>query len=362
MKYRISEYQYPADETNARNGISSMKLLVVIVSYRVTDLTIDCLRSLSTEIHRVPGAKVAVCENGTGGDAEQRLRQAIESNGWGSWCELSSVYPNRGFTGGNNVVIRKALASNDPPQYVLLLNADTIVLPHALDALVDFMDQNPKVGIAGSRLEGRDGGVQVSAFRFQGIATELDKGLRLGLVSKLLSRWQESPPIPAVSQQVDWVAGASLIVRREVFEAIGLLDEDYYTYYDDIDFCFSAKKAGWPTWYVPQSRVIHLVGASTGITSGQVKRRPPYWFQARRRFFLKHYGPFYAALVDIAFITGFALWRLRRRIQRKLDHDPQHMLVDSIRNSVFFTGFELTAVENPAMRETVADKPSLPAA
>ncbi|MCP6077385.1 hypothetical protein NL363_29260, partial [Klebsiella pneumoniae] len=86
-----------------------MKLLVVIVSYRVTDLTIDCLRSLAGEVGRAEGTRVAVCENGTGGDAEDRLRAAIEGNGWGAWVDLTAIYPNRGFTGGNNAVIRPAM-------------------------------------------------------------------------------------------------------------------------------------------------------------------------------------------------------------------------------------------------------------
>src|SRR6516165_10079082 len=126
-------------------GEALMKLLIVIVSYRITDLTIDCLRSLSAEIGRVQGTRVAVCENGTGGDAADRLRCAIEENGWGSWVDLAVIYPNRGFTGGNNAVIRPALESDDPPEYILLLNADTIVLEHAFDSLVAFMDAHPKV-------------------------------------------------------------------------------------------------------------------------------------------------------------------------------------------------------------------------
>src|SRR5262245_36107429 len=137
-----------------------MKLLVVILNYRVTDLTIDCLRSIAPEVHRVPGMKVAVCENGTGGDAEERLREAIRTNGWSPWVELTAIHPNRGFTGGNNVIIRKALASSDPPDYFLLLNADTLVHPGAFDALVRFMDSHPRAGVAGSRLEWPDGGVQ----------------------------------------------------------------------------------------------------------------------------------------------------------------------------------------------------------
>ncbi len=329
-----------------------MKLLVVILNYRVTDLTIACLGSLVDEVARVPGTRVAVCENGTGADAERQLRQAISANGWGSWVELTAISPNRGFTGGNNVIIRKALASADAPEYFLLLNADTLVHPGALEALVRFMDEHPQAGVAGSRLEWPDGTVQGSPFRFHGIATEFDRGLRLGIVSALLSRWAEVMPAPTHACTVDWVSGASMIIRRKVIDAIGALDEGLYTYFDDIDYCLNARRAGWQTWFVPQSRVIHLEGASTGISAKQLKRRPDYWFQARRRFFLKNYGGLYTALADAAFLAGFGLWRLRRKLQSKPDTDPPHMLVDSFRNSVFMTGFELREVENPALRGT----------
>src|SRR5690242_16368690 len=115
-----------------------MKLLVVIANYRVAPLTIDCLRSLAKEVVTVPGTHVGVCENGTGDDSAQRIQSAITENGWGSWCTLTAVPVNLGFTGGHNLIIRAALQSEDPPQYALLLNADTVVRPNALKALVDF--------------------------------------------------------------------------------------------------------------------------------------------------------------------------------------------------------------------------------
>lgn len=339
---------------HAGGALVAMKLLVIILNYRVTDLTIECLQSLAGRIDRVAGARVAICENGTGGDALERLRRAIDGNGWGSWADLTAVHPNRGFTGGNNTVIRPALASPDPPDYLLLLNADTVVQDGALEALVEFMDRHPRAGIAGSALLSPEGEVQASPFRFQGIATELDRGLRLGVVSRLLSAWGVVPPTPPRACSVEWVSGASMILRREMLEQIGLLDEGLYTYFDDIDLCLRAKRAGWETWYVPESRIVHLEGASTGIAARTVKRRPDYWFQARRRFFLKNYGALYTALADAAFIVGFAVWRLRRLVQGKPDTDPPRMLADSIRHSVFLTGFKVTAVENPAMRETAA--------
>ncbi len=136
-----------------------------------------------------PGTKVAVCENGSGGDAAEQLRRAIEENGWESWVDLIVVYPNRGFAGGTNAAIQPAMDSANPPEYVLLLNSDTIVMDHALDTLVEFMDSHPKAGIAASTLLAPDGKMETSPFRFPGIATELDRGLRLGIVSKLLSPW-----------------------------------------------------------------------------------------------------------------------------------------------------------------------------
>ncbi len=331
-----------------------MKLLVVILNYRVTDLTIDCLRSLAGRVDRMPGTRVAVLENGTGGDAFERIRSAIETNGWGGWAELTEVHPNRGFTGGNNVVIRAAFAAPNPPEYVLLLNADTIVGDGTLEKLVEFMDGCPRAGIAGGTVGGPDGEIHGSPYRYPGIATEFDRGLGLGIVSKLLSPWAIVPPKPLARAAVDWVSGTCMILRGTMLEEIGLLDEGLYTYFDDIDICLRAKRAGWETWFVPASRVVHLEGRSTGITNRSVKRRPEYWFQARRRFYLKSYGSFYTALLDAAFLVGFALWRVRRRIQGKADRDPPQMLGDSWRNSVFMTGFALREVDNPAMRESVS--------
>jgi GT2 family glycosyltransferase len=131
-----------------------------------------------------------------------------------------------------------------------------------------------------------------------------------------------------------------MIIRREVFEAAGLMDEEYFMYYEEMDFCLQAKKAGWSCWYVPQSRVVHLVGQSSGVTDTKrpPKRLPQYLFDSRRRYFIKNYGWLYAALADHAWASSFVLWRLRRVIQRKPDNDPPKFFGDFLRNSVLFRG------------------------
>jgi N-acetylglucosaminyl-diphospho-decaprenol L-rhamnosyltransferase len=325
-----------------------MKLLVVIANYKVAHLTIDCLRSLAEEVPQVPGTHVAVCENGTGDDSAQRIQRAIDEQQWTAWCTLTAVHPNLGFTGGNNIILRPALQSFDPPQYVLLLNADTVVHPNSIRRLTDFMDSNPQIGIAGSRLEYPDGEPQRSAFRFPSAASEFESSIRSRIVNRFLKRWVVAPPVPANACETDWVGGACMIIRREVFDAIGLLDEGYYTHYEDVDFCFNARKAGWPVWYVPDSRITHFVGQSTGLTVKKPKRLPPYYFGARRRYFLKNYGLVHAALADFGLILGHTIGSLRVLFGKQID-TPPFFLYDTIRQSVFFTGFRLKDVQNPAL-------------
>jgi GT2 family glycosyltransferase len=325
------------------------RLLVVVLCYKVPELTIDCLRSLEPAVARVPGCRVTVCENGTGGDSADRIARAIRGHGWGGWVDLMVAHPNRGFTGGNNLVIREALASGNPPDYVHLLNADTIVEGDALAALVGFMDAHPRAGIAGSLLLSPEGEEQASVFRFMGAGTELNRGLQLGLLTRLVPGWDVVRPTPEGPSRGDWVSGASMILRRRVLEEVGLLDEGLYTYYDDIDLCLRAHRAGWETWCVPGSRVVHLEGRSTEVGARVAKRRPAYWFEARRRYFLKSHGAAYTALADAAFLGGCALRRLRRRLQGRPDADPPHFLADSWRHSVWRTGFRVRDVENPAL-------------
>jgi len=315
-------------------------LLVVILNYRTPAMTIDCLHSVVNDVQSLPGTRVVVTDNASGDGSVEQISAAIETEGWSDWASVMPLDHNGGYAFGNNAAIRPALESTNPPPYILLLNPDTIARPNAIKTLVNFMNDHPDVGIAGSRLEEPDGTPQCSAFRFHTALSELDSSLRLGLVSKALTKWVVWPPVSEQACPTDWVAGASMIIRQEVFEQVGLLDEDYFMYYEEMDFCLQAKKAGWSCWYVPESRVVHLVGQSSGVTDTKrpPKRRPQYWFDSRRRYFIKNYGWLYASCADILWASGFTLWRLRRVIQRKPDTDPPQLLGDFLRNSVFLKG------------------------
>ncbi|GAB4383319.1 MAG: glycosyltransferase family 2 protein [Elainellaceae cyanobacterium] len=322
--------------------MNQLRLAVVVLNYRTPKLTVDCLSSLVSEVASLPGTHVIVVDNASGDGSAEIIPAAIAAENW-NWVTFMPLNHNGGYAAGNNAAIRAVLALEQPPDYVLLLNPDTVVHARALSALVAFMDQHPDVGIAGSRLEDPDGTPQRSAFRFPSILSELDAGLRLGIVTQLLSRWIVAPPVPDAPCQTDWVAGASMIVRREVFDAIGLMDEKYFLYYEEVDFCLAAQRGGFSCWYVPESRVIHFVGQSSGVTDTKQKpkRRPAYWFDSRRRFFVKNYGWWYAIFTELVWASSFALWRVRRVIQRKPDQDPPKFLRDFVLNSVLVKGVEI---------------------
>lgn len=318
------------------------QLAIIILNYRTPKLTVDCLHSLVEEVTSLPDIRVIVVDNASNDGSVEIIQTAVTTENW-NWVTVLPLDHNGGYAAGNNAAIRSLLASDQPPNYVLLLNPDTVVHPGAVSALVNFMDKHPQVGIAGSRLEDPDGTPQRSAFRFPSVLSELNDGLRLGVVTQLLSKWIVAPPVSEVACQTDWVAGASMIVRHQVFDTIGLMDEKYFLYYEEVDFCLAAHRAGWICWYVPESRVIHFVGQSSGITDTKQKpkRRPAYWFDSRRRFFVKNYGWAYAVLTELVWASSFAAWRLRRVIQRKPDDDPPNFLQDFLLNSVLMKGVEI---------------------
>ncbi len=276
---------------------------IVIVNYRTADLAVDSLRSLSTQVGDLGGGGVVIADNASGDGSVDRLAGAIATENWSTWAKVMPLARNGGFAYGNNAGIRAALASAQPPAYVLLLNPDTIARPGAVKSLVDFMDSHPEVGIAGSLLENPAGGVDCSAHRIPSPLGELDGAARLGLLSRLLHRYAVSPPLRDEAHECDWVSGASMIVRRQVLEQIGPMDEGYFLYFEEVDFCCRARAAGWSVWYVPESRVLHLEGASTGIRAA-AKRRAAYWYDSRRRFFVTHHGLGGLLLADFLWAVG----------------------------------------------------------
>ena len=320
---------------------------ISIVNYKTADLTIKCLQSLVSERELI-NFEVIIVDNDSRDGSFEKISTAVASKGWSDWVQVIDSGHNGGFSFGNNIAIRQFFERKELPEFIYLLNPDTYIFPNAVNKLATFMQQNPKAGILGGRIEEPDGTPQSSSFKFHTWITELDRGFSFAPITKILTSWVDLHQIAEHAEKTDWVSGASMMIRREVFEQIGLLDEAYFMYFEETDFCLHATRANWECWYVPESRVVHYFGQSTGITNnGAVtKKMPNYWFDSRRRYFLKNYGVIHAVLADIFWLIGFSTWKIRNCFQKKPHIHPPHLLKDSFINSIFNRGIKVLPVKN----------------
>jgi GT2 family glycosyltransferase len=318
---------------------TSRTVLAVIVSYKtaglVKNLLVSLARERAAEAQRGLELRAVVVDNASG-DAEP-IQQAVASSGHDGWIKVVRAPENGGFSYGNNLGFRYGFEQPEVPEFFFMLNPDTEVRPGSVRALVEFFDQHPDAGIAGSSLEGEDGSPWPYAFRYPSLLSELDYGLRLGFVTKLLSKHVVARLMGSVAEQVDWLPGAAMMVRRQVIERLGGLDQTYFLYYEETDFCLKVKKAGYTVWYVPESRVMHIAGQSTGVTGYQrvAKPLPDYWFESRRRYFAKNHGMAYAAATDAVLLVSHTLGQVKERFLKRSDASGiPHFAQDIFRHSV----------------------------
>ncbi|MGH7213838.1 MAG: glycosyltransferase family 2 protein, partial [Tepidisphaeraceae bacterium] len=280
-----------------------------------------------------PATRVFVTDNASGDGSETTIPAAIQSNNWSAWATFMPLARNGGFAYGNNQAIRAVLADPAPPKYVWLLNPDTVVVRGALKQLVDYLDRHEHIGIVGSGVINPDRTIRRSAFRFHTIASEFESAANVGPVSSALSKYIVAPPVRDEEHETDWVSGASMFVRREVFERIGLLDDGYFMYFEEADFCLRARRAGFRVWYVPGPKIVHLVGQSSGVTGTKkvAKRRPKYWFDSRHRYFLRNHGLVVTLLADVAWGAGLVVRKVWDTLRRRPQYDSPGLLWDFVR-------------------------------
>lgn len=306
-----------------------LSVTIVIVNYRTAHLTIDCLGSIFAD-PLGSTLRVIVTDNASPDDSVDAIARAIDANGWGDWVTLMPLERNGGFAYGNNRAIEHVLTTEVNTKYIMLLNPDTLVEPGAIGALVRFAEAHPEAGIVGSRLLGPDGQVQSAAKRFPSGLNSFESAARTGPISRLLKRYQISIPPRDEPHACDWVSGAAMLIRREVIDRIGLMDECYFLYFEEVDYCRRSRAADFEIWHEPASAVTHLEGAATQIT--QPKRRPRWWFDSRRRFLVKSYGVFGLIWVDLCWMAGRSVFGLRQLLcfRRREQRDPPRFTSDLI--------------------------------
>ena len=312
-------------------------LLTVILNWRTADMTLKSAEAALREMQGIPGT-LTIVDNDSGDGSFEKLRAEVSSRGWDKGVIPVRVIQsgrNGGFGAGNNVGIRAGFplgfAGGARPDYIYILNSDAFPDSGAIWALYDHLNANSKTGFAGSFIHGPDGAPHRTAFRFPSILGEFEASVRFGPVSRLLRRYIVAQPIPEATTRVDWLAGASLMMRQDVLERVGDFDEAFFLYFEETELCHRAARAGFPTDYVRSSSVTHIGSVSTGMKTWA--RMPSYWFDSRLYYFTKTHGRFYAALATLSLVFGSMLWRLRLLLQHKERGDAPRFLRDLLAHS-----------------------------
>lgn len=327
-------------------------LLTIILNWRTADMTLQSAQAALDALQGIPGA-VTIVDNDSGDGSFEKLVAAVAEKGWDRGETPVRVIQsghNGGFGAGNNVGIRAGLPDGARPDYVYILNSDAFPDAGAIRALYDHLNAHPITGFAGSFIHGDDGAPHRTAFRFPSILGEFEASIRFGPVSRLLAKHIVAQPIPDATTRVDWLAGASLMMRQDVLDAIGLFDETFFLYFEETELCHRATAAGYPIDYIRESSVTHIGSVSTGMKTWA--RMPTYWFDSRLYYFTKTHGRTYAALATASLIAGSALWRLRLLVQRKDRGDPPNFLRDLTAHATrSFLGGGLRQNPVPAVRQ-----------
>ena len=289
---------------------------VVIVSYNTADLLLACLASLQE--CRLP-LRIIVVDNGSRDESVFRVRAAFPH------IEVIATGENLGFARANNLGFASLGWPQQGADYGLVLNPDTVVQPGAIEALVDFLQAHPRVGMVGPRLLNPDRTRQTAAFRFPTLAMIALDLFPPGevLPGRLYNSWwhgrypQEhgDQPFP-----IDHPLGACMLVRRETALEVGLFDPRFFMYSEEVEWCWRIKQAAWAIWQVPHAEVVHVGGAATS----QFRQRMLVALYASRAMLARdQYGPWrlraYRAIVIVGMLRASLLaWRdyWRRQIDR----------------------------------------------
>ncbi len=278
-------------------------LAILIVNWNTRQLLAECLNSLYAHPPACP-YEVWVVDNASTDGSVDMVRQAFPE------VHLVANAENLGFARANNQGMRLCAG-----RYVLLFNSDAAATPGALEALVEVAEAQPRAAIVGAQLLNPDGSFQAAYTPFPTLWREFL--ILTGLGRLWRGRWYPSagPQVERGPQPVDYVEGACLLVRRQAVQEVGGMDEGYFMYAEEVDWCLAMRRAGWQVWYQPGARIIHHGGASSRQRRPQ---READLYRSRVRFFRKWYGARAAGLLKalILGLTGVKaasrglVWRL----------------------------------------------------
>jgi len=267
-----------------------MDLSVIIVNWNTRDLLCQCLDSLTQKVEGIE-MEILVVDNGSTDGSVTAVRGNFPG------VRLIENPGNMGFAKANNHAL-----SISKGRYLLLLNPDTQVKDEAIERMLSFMNAHAKAGLVGAQLLNADGTKQNSIANFPSLATEL--------LNKNLLRWLFPEKFPGKERdypgpiEVDSVIGACMLVRREVLEQVGLLDEVYFLFLEETDWCYRMKKAGWKIYHIPQAEILHFQGKSAEAEKGKARIE---YYRSRYHYFRKNRGSFESSVLLIGLIIKLSV-------------------------------------------------------
>lgn len=305
------------------------RIAVIVVNYGTAELAVRAVESVLARRHGGRSVKVHLVDNASPGSDALRLAEAHDAKGWGAAVTLWPERENHGFGRGNNVVL-KALARQNPPDAVFLLNPDACLENEAIDILADALEAAPDAVAAGAGLRSPDGTPQTAAFRFPGPANEVMRIINLSLLHRLTRNHQMALPPTHPAGPVDWVSGACVMFRFDAIRQTGFFDAGFFLYYEEVDLMRQLKERGGGTLYVPQAKVVHEAGSATGQFDLEAERQqsPAYLYQSWTHYFTRAYGRSGALVIALSLWPAALLNILHRRLRRRTPTLPLHFFTD----------------------------------
>lgn len=290
--------------------MSVLDISIIIANYNTEEFLRNCLNSIKSTVKNVK-YEVIVTDNNSKDDSVTMIKNEFP------WVKLIESKINGGFAYANNLAIKESSG-----KYIFLLNTDTVLLKDVIEKMVNYMDENKDVGLLGPKLLNRDMSHQTSVSGFPSFKREfyhiykLKNILKIPILKKIIVAMSGKIGSKDVEQymmnfksideprEVQVLVGAALLVRRNVIDKIGMLDERYFMYYEEIDFCYQANKAGFKAVYYPNGEIIHYIGQS----SDKIKDITFYErYKSMIKYFRKNHGKLKEVLVRINLVIGLTL-------------------------------------------------------
>ncbi|MEY1556927.1 glycosyltransferase family 2 protein [Yoonia sp. R2331] len=283
------------------------EISVSIINYKTGDMTLSCVQSVLDDIGDL-AVDIVVVDNASGDGSAEQIAEWIAAHP-NMPVKLVRSDENTGFSGGHNLGI-----TNSDGAYVLVLNSDALLKKGFLKAIMDRANSAPNAGMIAPRLVGDDGTEQISRFRFASPLSELERAAATGPITKLLRRSLVALPKGAPEDKIDWASFACILLNRDMINQIGLMDDDYFLYFEDAEYCLRAQRAGWRIVVTDLATAIHFRGGSGPVKALEKarKRMPTYFYASRSRFLRQAHGYSGLILANLCWHLGRAIAHLKR--------------------------------------------------